>query len=468
MVRFYSELFKLFLLLGDLLLLNLSVMGASLFRYGNLLFLSGKEIQLVVLFFNLMWLLISGRLHLYRIHRSLKPVRTIEPLLRTLFFHLLSITFLLIAFNFREFPRLLLFYSYILFTILTSTWRIIFLQLLRYIRKRGLNLRYVVILGYGPAGKQLMQFFMSEISYGYKFLGFFDDLQSFEKNNGLLLGKIADAIRYSMNNRVDEIYWTLSDYDPVKVREILNFCEDHFIRFRIIPDINRYVSRNVSLEMFDSVPVVTLRREPLEGLTNRMIKRITDLLVSVFALLVIFPPVFLIAALLIRFDSPGPVFFRQVRWGKQNRRFITYKFRTMYCGCREEDQTGNYAQASRGDRRITRTGRFLRRSSLDEFPQFWNVLKGEMSVVGPRPHPEPLNERSLKEVTRYCLRHLVKPGITGLAQISGCRGETLDPEAMRRRVELDIRYLENWTIWLELSIILRTCIKMFRDDPNAF
>jgi putative colanic acid biosynthesis UDP-glucose lipid carrier transferase len=173
-------------------------------------------------------------------------------------------------------------------------------------------------------------------------------------------------------------------------------------------------------------------------------------------------------ALLIKISSPGPVFFKQERWGKKNARIICYKFRSMVKESRDVDENGHYQQATRNDRRITRLGGFLRRSNLDELPQFINVLKGEMSVVGPRPHPTPMNLEIKDSIHNYQLRHLVRPGITGWAQVSGFRGETSDPDLLRKRVEYDIWYIENWSILLDIKIVLISIWLMLKGDPRAY
>jgi len=162
------------------------------------------------------------------------------------------------------------------------------------------------------------------------------------------------------------------------------------------------------------------------------------------------------------------VFFQQERWGLNNERIICYKFRSMLNGSKDTDENGNYLQAIQNDHRVTRFGKYLRKTNMDELPQFWNVLLGNMSVVGPRPHPTPLNLASIETVDRYMLRHLVKPGITGLAQVNGCRGETQTPDDMQKRVNFDLFYIHKWTFWLDCQIILQTIINIFRGDQNAY
>jgi len=355
-----------------------------------------------------------------------------------------------------------------LFLVLVSVWRIIFLRILGFIRKLGLNLRNVVILGAGPVGEIMMKFFTSEVSYGYNFLGFFDDTVTAGNNNKKILGKIEDVKAYALSNRVDEIYCALPDYAAEKVTDIIHFAEENFIRFKIIPDFKRYVTRKIRFEFYDKIPIISLREEPLEFIINRVIKRLFDLIFSLLIIVLIFPLLFLVLGIWIKIDSPGPVLFKQYRWGKKNKRFLTYKFRSMVTESTDVDQKGRYRQAAKDDPRITHLGHFLRKTNLDEFPQFWNVLIGDMSIVGPRPHPEPLNEQSMKQIFQYSIRHWIKPGITGFAQVKGYRGETKEPELMKKRVEHDIFYFENWSIWFDISIILQTITHTIKGDKKAF
>ena len=207
---------------------------------------------------------------------------------------------------------------------------------------------------------------------------------------------------------------------------------------------------------------------PLDRAGNRRLKRAFDLLAALLAFLLVFSWLWPLLALLIKLTSPGPVFFKQERWGENGRPILCWKFRTMVRESRDVDQNGRYQQARRDDPRVTPFGGFLRRSNLDELPQFLNVLRGEMSLVGPRPHPTPMNLEAKDSVRGYSLRHLVKPGITGWAQVKGFRGETRDPRALARRVEADIWYIENWSFRLDLKILLLSAWAMLKGDPNAY
>jgi putative colanic acid biosynthesis UDP-glucose lipid carrier transferase len=235
-----------------------------------------------------------------------------------------------------------------------------------------------------------------------------------------------------------------------------------------LPDFKQYATSSVSIQTIGQVPVMNVGRLPLDRLENRILKRIFDVTFSVVFFLTFGLILFPIIALLIKLTSKGPVIFKQERWGLNNETLICYKFRTMIQESEDVDEDGNYQQAHKDDPRITRIGAFLRKTNLDEIPQFWNVLIGNMSVVGPRPHPTPLNIESMNTVDNYMLRHIVLPGISGWAQVNGCRGETRTTEDMQERVDFDLSYIHRWSFWLDCQIILQTVINFFRGDQNAY
>ena len=228
-----------------------------------------------------------------------------------------------------------------------------------------------------------------------------------------------------------------------------------------------YLIMRVRLHFYDQMPVITLRKDPLASMLNRAMKRAFDIFFSLIMILTVLPVLFLIIGAAIKINSPGPILFMQKRSGRKNRDFTCYKFRTMYVQA-PENQQREYQQASKDDPRITAVGKFLRKTNLDEFPQFINVLLGQMSVVGPRPHPPKLNDRYIPLIKNYPFRYFITPGITGHAQVNGYRGETKDPVEMKKRVEYDAWYIQNWTFGLDLKIIFQTVFRMFTKDENAY
>jgi putative colanic acid biosynthesis UDP-glucose lipid carrier transferase len=248
---------------------------------------------------------------------------------------------------------------------------------------------------------------------------------------------------------------------------LVTTCLSHTVQVFIIPDGLKFYTERYKVQFFDRLPIVAVRSNPLELTKYRLLKRLFDIVFSLMLFLTVLPFVFLVIAIAIKLDSSGPVFFVQDRWGLNNNLFSALKFRSMSANSKDVLQ-GKYQQAEKNDARITRVGAILRKTNLDELPQFINVLQGSMSIVGPRPHPAPLNEESKDQVDQYLQRHLVKPGITGWAQINGARGETKEISQMQKRVDFDIWYIENWSFYLDVKIIFLTAWKMIKGDSQAY
>lgn len=294
--------------------------------------------------------------------------------------------------------------------------------------------------------------------------GFFDDRDAErvpQELAGRLAGTLDDLLDYVRAGRVEVVYIALPRLVEPRVAKLIQHLQDTTVSIYYVPDVSGADPIRTCIEEVDGIPVIGLYDTPLRGV-NSVIKRISDVVLSLGVLLLIWPLMLLIAAG-IKLTSPGPVLFRQRRYGLDGREFRVYKFRTM---TRCEDG-GHIAQARRGDARVTPLGRLLRRSSLDELPQFLNVLQGSMSVVGPRPHAVAHNEQYRRRILGYMLRHKVKPGITGWAQVNGLRGETSNMDKMKARVHYDLDYLRHWSIGLDLWIALRTVFVMVR-GPNAY
>lgn len=323
----------------------------------------------------------------------------------------------------------------------------------------------LIIVGDGPAAEEIYQYCADQTVRGYRFRGVFSDQPLGGALASQHMGNVTDARLYALQNRIDIVYCALPGTKRQEITELMEFCERNTIRFRVIPSADSFIPvvKTSELEFHGSVPVSKLRREPLDHQRNRVIKRSFDIVFSGLVILLVFTWLFPVLALLIKLTSRGPVFFKQVRLGRDNKEFICWKFRSM-----RTNAEADVKQATKDDPRVTAIGRFLRRSNLDEMPQFFNVFLGHMSVVGPRPHPLRLNDRFADEIDKYMVRHFVRPGITGWAQVNGFRGETRTMEEMQRRIKLDVKYLENWSFWLDLRIIVKTVTNMFGRDPNAY
>ncbi len=340
-------------------------------------------------------------------------------------------------------------------------------KLLYFLRKRGRNLRHLLLVGAGEVGMSFYSTIVTNPHFGYRLVGFLDD-QPKDTLNGQYLGPVHGLERVLAEKPVDDVVVALPTYATDRIDEIIKACSNYTTRVRIIPDYFRFVSDKFEISMFDRFPVISVRNIKLDEFHWYIVKRIFDGLFSLIVLTTVLIWMVPMIALLIKLTSRGPVFFKQERWGRNNKKIICHKFRSMVVSSRDTDETGKYQQATKDDPRITPIGRFLRKTNLDEIPQFWNVLMGQMSVVGPRPHPTPLNLESKDLIDNYMLRHLVKPGITGWAQVNGYRGETRDPELMQKRVDHDLWYIENWSFWLDIQIILLTIWQMIRFRTNAF
>jgi Undecaprenyl-phosphate glucose phosphotransferase len=327
------------------------------------------------------------------------------------------------------------------------------------------SVKDLIIVGDGPAAEEIFQYCQDRTVRGYRFCGVFTDQELDGPLGEQTLGTVAEARAFALQNRVDIVYCALPGTRRQEITELMEFCERNTIRFRVIPSAESFIPvvKTSDLEFHGSVPVSKLRCEPLEKATNRALKRTFDIVFSLAVIVLVFSWLFPLLAILVKLSSKGPVFFKQMRLGRDNQEFVCWKFRSM----RMNDEADS-KQATKDDPRVTAIGRFLRKSNLDEMPQFFNVLLGHMSVVGPRPHPLRLNDQYRDIIDKYMVRHFVRPGISGWAQVNGLRGETRTPELMEKRVELDVWYLENWSFWLDLKIVGMTVLGMFRRDPNAY
>jgi len=282
------------------------------------------------------------------------------------------------------------------------------------------------------------------------------------------MGKVDNLSTVLKDNVVDEVVIALPNNENNQIQQCIQVCDYYATKVRIIPDLNQYASSSVQVTNIGLVPVINVRSLPLDKWENRLLKRIYDIAFSLAFFFILGFWLLPLIALIIKLTSKGPAIFKQERWGLNNEKIICYKFRTMEATSSDIDKNGFYNQASKHDSRITPFGYYLRRTNMDELPQFWNVLLGNMSVVGPRPHPTPLNLQSMHTVENYMLRHVVKPGISGWAQVNGCRGETRVHGSMQKRVNFDLYYIHRWTFWLDNQIILQTVINIIRGDQNAY
>ncbi len=325
----------------------------------------------------------------------------------------------------------------------------------------------IIIVGSTQSALDLYETINKYYYYGYKCIGFLDN--SISKLNGCTyMGKVKNLETVLKQQNVDEVVIALPNSQSVETQHCIQVCDYYSTRVRIIPDFDQYASSSIQVNNIGLVPVINVRALPLDKKENKVLKRLFDIIFSLLFFILMGWWLLPLIALVIRITSKGPVIFKQERWGLNNEKIACYKFRTMMADSSDTDDNGHYHQATRGDARITKFGAYLRKTNMDELPQFWNVLWGNMSVVGPRPHPTPLNIESIHTVDNYMLRHVIRPGITGWAQVNGCRGETRMPGSMQQRVNFDLYYIHRWTFWLDNQIILQTVINIIRGDQNAY
>lgn len=370
--------------------------------------------------------------------------------------------FLFVAKHSEYSRRFAILYISLLF-ILLPLQKLIYKKVLIFFVNQRSGLRRVLIVGAGKVGLDFHKVITENSHLGYEVAGFLDDNPK-EILNGNHLGAIAHIESLLKSNiDLDEIVVALPNSATAQIKHVIHAARNETVRLRIIPDYFHFFSSKYGVSMLEGLPIITLRREPLEEYHWRMVKRLFDIVFSVLVLVLVCSWLFPLIALLIKVDSSGPIFFVQQRTGRNKKPFYCLKFRSM-----KVNLDANTLQASKNDSRFTRIGAFLRKTNLDEFPQFINVFKGEMSVVGPRPHMLKQTEQYGQMIDKYLVRHLLKSGVTGWAQVNGFRGETRDSKEMLGRVEHDVFYLENWSMFFDLKIIFLTVWNMFKGDNKAY
>ena len=361
----------------------------------------------------------------------------------------------------QHFSRSMMGAFFVINIVLTTICRTLIRNTLLYFRKKGYNLKYILLIGYSRAAEEYITRINANPQWGYVVRGILDDrIPSGTMYKGVkVVGRI-ENIRYILpENKLDEIAITLALKDYDHLESIVDLCEKSGVHTKFIPDYNSLVPSHPYTEDLMGLPVINIRYVPLTNTLNWVAKRAVDIIGSSLGI-VISSPIMLIAAIAIKCTSSGPVIFKQERVGLHNRTFKMYKFRTMEM---QRPSAEEKAWTVKDDPRVTGVGRFLRRTSLDELPQLFNILVGEMSLVGPRPERPQFVEKFKEEIPRYMIKHQVRPGLTGWAQINGYRGDT----SIRKRVEYDLFYIENWTMALDIKIMFLTLFKGFI-NKNAY
>ncbi len=453
---------RLFIIIADFILVDFCLKLAHIVTFGKEQVFEDYYI-FFFLIFNFSWLCSALFCHVYNGAYIFEFKSFLKHLFFTLVGHILIVGIILFSFDRFFFSRMHLLYTYTFLLSCLILFRFLLSLAYGYYRSISYNIRKIVVVGPGNSSKALYEFFNSQDATVYRFM---DDIPENEDEGTyqrLVKEHLQELKQFCMQEKVNEIYFAIPLTSSELIDDIAEFADDNFIHFRIVSDFRPLRNRPINVDMFGHIPIITLRKEPLRVLLNRIIKRAFDIVFSLMVILFIFPILFPLIAIAIKLESRGPVIFSQLRSGYKNNDFTVYKFRTMTVNKKSDSQ-----QAKKGDARITKVGAFLRKTSLDEFPQFVNVFFGHMSVVGPRPHMLKHTEEYSKIIDKYLFRHFIVPGITGYAQIKGFRGETSDPSLMQKRIEHDTWYIENWSFFLDLKIIFLTVWNAVRGEENAY
>ncbi len=377
-----------------------------------------------------------------------------------------TLGFLLIMFGFYylnegDFSRQMMFFFYIINICLTWGARMLIYYLMRDMRRRGLNQKQILLVGYSRAAEEYVDRILMNPQWGYVIRGILDDHvpAGTMYKSVKVIGRIANLTVILPANRLDEIAITLGLGEYDRLEEIVAMCEKSGVHTKFIPDYNKIIPTKPYTEDILGLPVINIRYVPLTNTFNALVKRSMDIVGSILAIIVS-SPVMLLMCVLIRLTSPGPLIYKQERVGLHNRTFWMYKFRSMEV---QPEAAEKKAWTVKNDPRVTGIGKFMRRTSIDELPQLFNILKGNMSLVGPRPERPFFVEKFQEEIPRYMVKHQVRPGLTGWAQVNGYRGDT----SIRKRIECDLYYIENWSVGFDIKILLLTFFKGFI-NKNAY
>lgn len=422
-----------------------------------------KGLNINFIFFGIylafIWIITSFFSRFYEVYRFTTPVEILTKIAKqSVIFILLIIAYFPFNKEFVFSGKAIALYSISLFSVIILIKSLFFYYLKKYRIVTGNNFRNAIIIGYTNEALDLKRIFEDRPDYGYRFKGFFSD----KKTNENIVGKVEAIKSFSTENNIDEIYCSLNELSNEKLKDLVEFGDENNIMVKFIPDSKAIFSKNLKIDYYELFPVLSLQKTALHDPLIKNFKRGFDFIFSLFVVIFVLSWLTPLMALLIKLESRGPVFFKQSRPGLDEQEFLCYKFRSMQLNVTTEKE------ASRNDPRVTRIGRFIRKTSIDELPQFFNVLLGDMSVVGPRPHLWSQNKTYGNKVKKYMVRHYVKPGITGLAQVKGCRGEIETEDDMVNRIKYDVYYIENWSLLMDIKIIIQTVVNIFKGEEKAY
>ncbi|UAB84819.1 undecaprenyl-phosphate glucose phosphotransferase [Zunongwangia sp. SCSIO 43204] len=411
-----------------------------------------------IVYYNLCWMLITFGINFYPTKRNERFFTNFHKLLNL--FLIYSFVYFT-SFSFRSIIISPIYHLKVLLVIFATItlYRYIFYYLRDVYRVEGGNFVNVIVVGRDRKLKKIRQIF-DQPELGYRYRGYFDNYSS---KSITYLGKIDRVCSFIRENSVDEVYCMVSRLSSDQINELIAFCDNNLVKIKMVPDNKEIYTRAMNVELFGNVPILNLRKLPLDTDVARYTKRSFDITFSILVIVFVLSWLIPIIGLLIKIESKGPILFKQKRHGVNKKSFYCYKFRSMAV-----NNDADTKMMTKNDVRLTKIGKFIRKTSIDELPQFINVLKGDMSVVGPRPHMEAHTKEYESSVDKYLVRHFAKPGITGLAQIKGYRGEIMVKSDIVNRTRLDIFYVEKWSLILDIKIIIKTVLNALNGEEKAY
>lgn len=468
MIKDNQKVFNRLLVVIDAIITGIAFIASYYIKF--YIFENGPGIGVlpVAEYFNLLFFIVPGYVFLYYWRGVYAPKRTVRKryeIYGIVQANTIGIAALIIILYMIikeiNYSRSVMAIFYVLNIFLSSCFRIVLRKALQTMRSKGYNLKHILLVGYSRAAEEYVNRILDNPQWGYVVCGILDDhIPAGTTYKGVkVLGTIGNLEIILPENKLDEIAITLSLQDYDFLEDIVGICEKSGVHTKFIPDYNRLIPTKPYTEDLMGLPVINIRHVPLTNTGNMFIKRVIDILGALFGILLT-SPIMLAAAVLVKFSSPGPIIFKQERVGLHNKPFYMYKFRSMEQQSPKEEKK---AWTVKNDPRVTGIGKILRKTSLDELPQLFNILKGDMSLVGPRPERPLFVEKFKEEIPRYMVKHQVRPGLTGWAQVNGLRGDT----SIRKRIEYDIYYIENWTLWFDIKIIFMTFFTGFI-NKNAY
>jgi putative colanic acid biosynthesis UDP-glucose lipid carrier transferase len=459
----FRKSLKTILVFLDLTAINFVWLITYLYFLNNLTTQTNNLFYSFAFFVNFIWIAISLAFGLYD-EKSVMAFEVFSQKTAKVYFLWLVLMALILVYaaEIHTLSEHIIFFSF--FSLLgISANRLFYLGIKKYLSQQHDMINRVLILGFNDTAKKLAKY-LEEDGLNTQLMGFVENDENMDELTTYpVYANIENAVNVAKQLNVHEIFSTITPEQNNIIYRLIRDSEEQCMRFKVVPSLSSHVNRDVVIDFIKDLPVLSMRADPLEDVGNRMKKRIFDVLVSGLVIIFILTWLIPLVAILILLDSRGPVFFTQLRTGLTDNPFFCYKFRTMRVNNESDSK-----QATKHDSRVTRLGAFLRKTSIDEFPQFFNVFRGEMSLVGPRPHMLKHTSEYAKIVEHYMIRQMLKPGITGWAQVNGLRGEISSPMQIQQRVASDLWYLEHWSIWLDIKIMFLTIHKVFVGDKLAY